>query len=66
MTKFLKYHLCSIQKPETTEDGKIFRFSYYYINYKFFVNMVKYKLDQMRKKIENEEKQVRHRLIYLK
>lgn len=31
---------------------------YYYINYKQFVNAVKYKLDQMRKKIEMEEKKV--------
>ena len=31
---------------------------YYYINYKQFVNAVKYKLDQMRKKIELEEKRV--------
>ena len=31
---------------------------YYYINYKHFVNVVKYKLDQIRKKIETEEKRV--------
>ena len=31
---------------------------YYYINYKQFVNVVKFKLDHMRKKIESEEKQV--------
>ncbi|XP_065910488.1 general transcription factor IIE subunit 1-like isoform X2 [Dysidea avara] len=55
----------SIQKPETTEEGKIVRSSYYYINYKHFVNMVKYKLDHMRKKIESEEKQMRNRTSYL-
>lgn len=31
---------------------------YYYINYKQFVNVVKYKLDQIRKKIEADEKKV--------
>jgi len=31
---------------------------YYYINYKQFVNVVKYKLDRMRKAIEAEEKKV--------
>ena len=56
---------CSIQKPETTEEGKIIRSSYYYINYKHFVNMVKYKLDHMRKKIESEEKQVSFTVVYL-
>ena len=32
--------------------------NYWYINYKQFVNVVKYKLDQMRKKIESEQKKV--------
>ena len=31
---------------------------YYYINYKEFVNVVKYKLDMMRKKIQSEGKTV--------
>lgn len=31
---------------------------YYYINYKQFVNVVKYKLDQMRKKMESDDKMV--------
>ena len=38
---------------------------YYYINYKQFVNAVKYKLDQMRKKIEMEEKRVSTTIILL-
>ena len=29
---------------------------YYYINYKQFVNVVKYKLDMMRKKLESDDK----------
>ena len=32
---------------------------YYYINYKQFVNVVKYRLDQMRRKLEMDEKKVR-------
>ena len=31
---------------------------YYYINYKEFVNVVKYKFDMMRKKIQSEGKTV--------
>lgn len=40
------------------EVEKLHMAHYYYINYKQFVNAVKYKLDQMRKKIELEEKRV--------
>ena len=32
---------------------------YYFINYKQFVNVVKYRLDHMRRKLEMEEKKVR-------
>ncbi len=31
---------------------------YYYINYKHFVNVVKYKLDKIHRNIEAEEKRV--------
>ena len=31
---------------------------YYYINYKQFVNVVKYRLDKMRKTLEADEKKV--------
>ncbi len=31
---------------------------YYYINYKQFVNVVKYKLDQMRKSLESRDRMV--------
>ena len=47
----------SIQKNET-EDGKTYRRSYHYINYQLFVNVAKYKLDQMRKKIKSETREV--------
>lgn len=43
-------------KIETGEDGKAAKVSCYFINYKVFVNIVKYKLDHMRKKMETEER----------
>lgn len=43
-------------KMETGPDGRITRQNYYYINYRAFVNVVKYKLDHMRRKIETEER----------
>lgn len=50
--KFIKVRL----KMETGPDGKATRQNYYFINYKIFVNVVKYKLDHMRRKIETEER----------
>ncbi|XP_053203872.1 general transcription factor IIE subunit 1-like [Panonychus citri] len=41
---------------ETGPDGKAIRQTYYFINYRGFVNVVKYKLDFMRRKIETEER----------
>lgn len=43
-------------KIETGEDGKMNKVNCYFINYKIFVNVVKYKLDHMRKKMETEER----------
>lgn len=43
-------------KIETGEDGKAVKVNCYFINYKVFVNIVKYKLDMMRKKMEVEER----------
>lgn len=37
--------------------------NYYYINYKEFVNVVKYKLDMMRKKIQSEGKTVSYLML---
>jgi transcription initiation factor IIE alpha subunit len=57
--------LLSLQKMETLEssqEGVAPRpkmVHYYYINYQQFVNVVKYKFDQMRKKLESEDKMVR-------
>lgn len=50
--KFIKVRL----RMETGPDGKATRQNYYYINYKVFVNVVKYKLDHMLRKIETEER----------
>ena len=49
---------------ETTGDNKQTKYNYYYINYKMMVNVVKYKLDNMRKQIELEEKQLTCRASY--
>ncbi|XP_015793408.1 general transcription factor IIE subunit 1 [Tetranychus urticae] len=43
-------------RMETGPDGKATRQAYYFINYRGFVNVVKYKLDLMRRKIETEER----------
>ncbi|XP_076445643.1 general transcription factor IIE subunit 1-like isoform X2 [Babylonia areolata] len=50
--KFLK----SRMRVETDADGRSTRHSYYFISYNVFVNVVKYKLDHIRKKIEQEER----------
>uniref|UniRef100_A0A8C3R2G3 General transcription factor IIE subunit 1 n=1 Tax=Cyanoderma ruficeps TaxID=181631 RepID=A0A8C3R2G3_9PASS len=41
---------------ETGPNGKSTRNHYYYINYKVLVDVVKYKLDQVRRKIEADER----------
>lgn len=43
-------------KIETAEDGKAAKVNCFFINYKVFVNIIKYKLDHMRKKMETEER----------
>ena len=60
--------LHSLQKMESEEgnfqqDGQkhLRMIHYYFINYKQFVNVVKYRLDHMRRKLEMEEKTVRDR-----
>jgi len=40
---------------ETSADGKSQRHNYYFINYQVLVNVIKYKLDKMRRKIETED-----------
>ncbi|XP_067851933.1 general transcription factor IIE subunit 1-like [Heptranchias perlo] len=50
--KFLKSQI----RVETNPDGKSSRHNYYHINYKLLVDVVKYKLDHMRRKIEADER----------
>lgn len=50
--KFLKVRM----RVETDEEGKTSRHNYYFISYIMFVNVVKYKLDHVRRKIEMEER----------
>lgn len=50
--KFLKVRM----RVETDAEGKMTRHNYYFINYLMFVNVVKYKLDHVRRKIEMEER----------
>lgn len=49
---------------ETSGDGKQKIYSYFYINYKMMVNVIKYKLDKIRIQIETEEKQSTTRAIF--
>lgn len=49
---------------ETGPDGKAAKVNYYYINYKTFVNIVKYKLDLMRKRMETEERDATSRASF--
>ncbi|XP_072178764.1 general transcription factor IIE subunit 1-like [Diadema setosum] len=48
--------LKQVMRVETQADGRANRHYYYYINYKTFVNVVRFKLDRMRQKIENRER----------
>ena len=66
--KFLRGKLATLKadkfvvmklKIETREDGKAVKMNCWFINYRIFVNIVKYKLDNMRKKIETEERDAR-------
>ncbi|XP_014239142.1 general transcription factor IIE subunit 1 [Trichogramma pretiosum] len=54
----------SRNRLETGSDGKAQKVNYYFINYKTFVNVVKYKLDIMRKKLETEERDATSRASF--
>ena len=58
--KFIQIRL----KMETGPDGKAQKVNYYFINYKTFVNVVKYKLDLMRKRLETEERDATSRASF--
>lgn len=64
--KHVHQHLVNLKKEkfinersimETSPDGRQSKHSYFYINYKMMVNVIKYKLDKIRIQIESEEKQ---------
>lgn len=50
--KFVKLRM----RVETGPNGRSSRHNYYYINYKVLVDVVKYKLDHVRRKIEADER----------
>ncbi|NXW85071.1 T2EA factor, partial [Alopecoenas beccarii] len=50
--KFVKLRM----RVETGPNGRSTRHNYYYINYKVLVDVVKYKLDHVRRKIEADER----------
>lgn len=59
--KFLQGRL----KMETGPDGKAAKVTCYFINYKTFVNVVKYKLDWMRKRMETTERDATSRASFI-
>ncbi|XP_006006478.1 general transcription factor IIE subunit 1-like [Latimeria chalumnae] len=52
LDKFIKCQM----RIETLPNGKSMRCSYFYINYKLLVDVVKYRLDHVRRKIEADER----------
>ena len=58
--KFIQVRL----RMETGTDGKAQKVNYYFVNYKTFVNVVKYKLDLMRKRLETEERDATSRASF--
>ncbi|KAF7659967.1 hypothetical protein LDENG_00290270 [Lucifuga dentata] len=58
--KFVKCRM----KVETAPDGKTTRHNYYFINYRLLVNVVKYKLDHMRRRIETDERDSTNRASF--
>ncbi|KAJ8282247.1 hypothetical protein COCON_G00047660 [Conger conger] len=58
--KFVKCRM----RVETAADGKTTRHNYYFINYRLLVNVVKYKLDHMRRRIETDERDSTNRASF--
>lgn len=58
--KFVKCRM----RVETAPDGKTTRHNYYFINYRALVNVVKYKLDHMRRRIETDERDSTNRASF--
>ncbi|KRZ32594.1 General transcription factor IIE subunit 1, partial [Trichinella pseudospiralis] len=49
------------QELEPRPEGRPLRFNYYYICYPSFITMIKYKLENMRKRLESQQKSVTNR-----
>ncbi|KAL5107638.1 General transcription factor IIE subunit 1 [Taenia crassiceps] len=49
---------------ETDTEGRIAKIIHYFIDYKVFVNIVKYRLDQMQRRLEMEQRQTSSRPLY--
>ncbi|XP_033028942.1 general transcription factor IIE subunit 1 [Lacerta agilis] len=58
--KFIKCRM----RVETASDGKTTRHNFYFINYRLLVNVVKYKLDHMRRRIETDERDSTNRASF--
>jgi len=58
--KFVQLRL----RMETGLDGKAQKVNYYFINYKSLVNVIKYKLDHMRKRMETQERDATNRASF--
>ncbi|KAJ7315833.1 hypothetical protein JRQ81_001995 [Phrynocephalus forsythii] len=51
-------------RVETAPDGKTTRHNFYFINYRLLVNVVKYKLDHMRRRIVTDERDSTNRASF--
>lgn len=56
--KLVKQRVHKEKQPET---GTFSVYNFYFINFKVFVNVVKYKLDHIRKRLEKDEQQAKNR-----
>lgn len=56
--KLVKQRQIKEKQPDTANFNV---YNFYFINYKLFVNVVKYKLDHIRRKLETEEQQAQNR-----
>lgn len=58
--KIIKLHM----RVQTGPNGKSCKYNYYYINYKVLVDVIKYKLDHIRRKIESDERESTNRASF--
>ncbi|XP_072262265.1 general transcription factor IIE subunit 1-like [Pyxicephalus adspersus] len=58
--KFIKCRM----RIQTGPNGKSTKHNYYYINYKVLVDVIKYKLDHVRRKIESDERESTNRASF--